>query len=199
MATIKSIDRFIPTPPPQNIPGELQEWLREELDRIASAVNIGLDEIESSLGYGGIDNIQTIVNLNDIDTTPQVIQAAQGAVTTPIDVEQDVANNAVIFQVPGIWRWDVTLNLAFTDLNQGRIFQLQIYNATDDIARVTVDAFVGRNTDGHSGSISFMLTVGADIIGKQIQLRVLSANDLFTNVQQRRYVFHVDRIDRNRT
>lgn len=199
MAITKTIERFSPTPPPQNIPLELQEWLREEFERLSTASNSALDSIEASAGYGGIDNIPNIVSLNDIDTTKQVLQAFEGAVDTPINVTQNVPGNSISIDATGIWNFQGSIILSFTDVNRGRIYQTEIYNLTDDIIVASTDVYVGRNQDGSNWSIAFMLTVGTGVLGKQLQLRISSSDELFESVEQRRLVFHVDRIDIDRT
>lgn len=104
MATIKRLARFLPTPPPQNIPVSLQEWLREEFDRLASASNGALDSIDAIAAIplmvlsGDADNF----NLNV--TPQQFVNYSQGGAVGEVPVDPDFATGIMTVPVGGAYR-----------------------------------------------------------------------------------------------
>lgn len=79
MAIIKRLDRFVTTAPPHSAGPELRGWLREEFERIALAVNAGLeliDELRSQPSMFLYEEADNLV-LTDVDT--KIVNFTQSA------------------------------------------------------------------------------------------------------------------------
>jgi hypothetical protein len=151
----------------------------------------------AEVGYGGIENFSS-PSLSDIDTTPQIIPAAQGAVTFPQLVTQDFANDALIFLEAGIYTASVGMSLEFLGVNAARHYQVEIYNTTDDTLFISSNVPIGRNQEGSTTQHSFLLEVNAVSTDKSFVIRIVSAADTFTAVVLDGYSFNAVRIDRLR-
>lgn len=135
----------------------------------------------SPVGYGGITNfVQTA--LSDIDATPQVLPALAGSVTAPVDITQDVANDALIFLTAGVWQVSVGFGIQFGSENFGRNVQTQVYNQQDDAVFVSSSTAIGRNQEGANIATTLLLDLLPEDVGQRIQIRVVSAADTFTGV-----------------
>ena len=55
-------------------------------------------------GYGGIENLNTQPAIPDITATPQVVPSVIGSVLFPQALDQDVPNDAIVFEKTGIWQ-----------------------------------------------------------------------------------------------
>lgn len=148
--------------------------------------------------YGGVNDTETVIPMNDFGTTAQPFQALEPAVSHPIDVVQNVTNNSVTLLKGGVWDIKVSVSFAFAGVNQGRTYQIDIYNLTDDTTELLTDVFVARNVDGSNFSLSFLFDLRLDLIGKEIQIRFASTDDSFTEVEQRRFILHFVRVDKIR-
>ena len=151
----------------------------------------------AEVGYGGIENFNS-PSLSDVDATPQVIPATQGAVSFPQLVTQDFANDALIILDSGIFTVSVGMSLEFLGVNAARHYQLEIYNITDDTILISSNVPVGRNQEGNTTQHSFLLEVNAVSIDKSFAVRIVSAADTFTAVILDGYSFNAVRIDRLR-
>ena len=151
----------------------------------------------AEVGYGGIENFSG-ASLADIDATPQIIPATQGAVTFPQLITQDFANDSLIFLDTGIYDVSVGMSLEFLGSNNPRHYQLEIYNVTDDTVLIASNVPVGRNQEGNTTSHGFLLEVAPTAVDELFAVRVVSSADTFTTVVLNAYVFNVIRIDRLR-
>lgn len=178
-----------------------ESTLLDPLQHITQGIGFPLQVLDIGLfaevGYGGIENFSS-PSLSDIDATPQVIPATQGAVTFPQLVTQDFANDALIFLEAGIFTVAVGMSLEFLGVNSARHYQLEIYNVTDDTVLISSNVPVGRNQEGNTTQHSFLLEVNAVATDKSFVIRIVSAADTFTAVILDGYSFNAVRIDRLR-
>jgi hypothetical protein len=178
-----------------------ESFLLDPQQRITQGLGFPLQVLDiglfAEIGYGGIENLGS-VSLSDIDTTPQVIPAVQGAVTFPQIVTQDFSNDSLIFTESGIYTVSVGLSLEFLGVNSARHFQLEIYNVTDDAIILSSNIPIGRNTEGSATTHSFLVELLAVQVGKSLVIRLVSAADTFTVVVLDGYTFNAVRIDRLR-
>jgi hypothetical protein len=173
---------------------EPQQHIIQGLGFPLQVLDIGL---YAEVGYGGIENPGS-VSLSDIDATPQVIPATEGAVTFPQIVTQDFANDALIFTESGIYTVTIGISLEFLGVNSARHLQVELYNATDVALIRSSNVPIGRNTEGSATTHSFLVEVGAVQLDKSITIRLISAADTFTAVTLDAYAFNAIRIDRLR-
>jgi len=131
-------------------------------------------------GYGGV-NRTTPTALSDITATPQVVDMEAGAVASPVNVTQDVANDGLSVAVAGVWRFEYSATLQFTSLGSGRTIEMQLWNDTTSTGTASAPWFVGRDQEGANISGSFMVDVSASV-GDTLQLRLLSSADTFAGV-----------------
>lgn len=142
----------------------------------------------SLLGYGGLGNF-SLTAISDIDNTPQVLPALFGAIAAPVDLVQDVANDALIFEKAGVWQVTVSFSVEFVSVNLGRKFQTEVYNQQDDAVFVSSTTSVGRNQEGSSVSATLLLDLLPSDVGERIQMRVVSSTDTFTSVNLNSFAY----------
>lgn len=123
--------RFLPTPPPQNIPVELQEWLREEMERIALAMNSSFNIIDDDAlinNFGLLDGALPSISIPD---TPDFVPAinypdslAQGEFTV-----DPVAGTITI---PNIAGWlEITLFFSMKQIDNEKDFTVVVHLEID--------------------------------------------------------------------
>jgi hypothetical protein len=134
-------------------------------------------------GRGGI-GVDTPAAMGTINTTPKLVDGFDTELITDTRgiTQTPLSNNGIIFDVQGVWLWNIKVALTFDELNAGRQINLQIYNATL-AAPSTTDFvfFVGRNVGGVNLAINIPVEVGVGFVGDLYQLRILSDADTFTN------------------
>jgi hypothetical protein len=151
----------------------------------------------AEVGYGGIESFAG-VSISDIDATPQIIPATQGAVTVPQLVTQDFANNALVFLETGIYTVTIGMSLEFLGVNSARHYQIEVYNVDDDTVLISSNVPVGRNQEGNSTTHGFLLEVTQPAINELFSVRLVSSADTFTIVVLDGFAFNAIRIDRLR-
>lgn len=171
-----------------------QQRLTQGLGFPLQVLDIGL---YAEIGYGGIEN-PTSVSISDIDTTPQILPAAEGSITFPQIVTQDFANDALIITESGIYSVSIGISLEFIGENAARHFQMEIYNDTDDVLLATRNVPVGRNQEGSVTTHSFLVEIAAIQLDKSFIIRLVSVDDTFTVVTLDAFNFNAIRIDRLR-
>jgi hypothetical protein len=116
VATIKRLARFLPTPPPQNIPIELQEWLREEFEHLALASNGALDIVD------GLKSIPRMFLLGDADdftldtTDSTIVNYDDGGALGEVPIEPDLVTGEIT--IPTTGAYTVTLFIIGVQGNQ---------------------------------------------------------------------------------
>lgn len=116
MATIKRLARFLPTPPPQNIPIELQEWLREEFEHLALASNGALDIVD------GLKSIPRMFLLGDADdftldtNDSTIVNYDDGGALGEVPIEPDLVTGEIT--IPTTGAYTVTLFIIGVQGNQ---------------------------------------------------------------------------------
>ena len=103
MVTIKRSDRFWPTPVPQNIPIGLQDWLREELERLALVANESLDTSDALRALprmflaGDTDDLV----LDVIEA--QFVNYTQGGAIGEVPIDPDLVAGTITVPLTGIY------------------------------------------------------------------------------------------------
>ncbi len=127
MSDIKVISRYLPNPPPRAASSELRDYLQQELDTIADAVNSSTDETDSRratphLFLGGVADDVILT------TTPsKFINYTQGGSIGIVPLGPDLAGGNMTLPIAGAYQLTVY------------VAGLQPGNAQNDSIRLLVD------------------------------------------------------------
>ena len=129
------------------------------------------------VGVGGENPIGTV------NATPVTIDGFDTElISNPRGVTCDIANDAMIMNLKGVWIFMVKLSLEFNEASAGRKISLQAYNLDKATPSTEIFTFfVGRNAGGVNMAINFPIDIDANAVGDRIQVQILSAADTFTN------------------
>jgi hypothetical protein len=95
------------------------------------------------------------------------------AVTTPKEVTQDPATNSLSVAKGGVWLLVVSGTLAGHDSsNQGRTFNLRLWNATESVGGSPIPIGVGRNVEDTNFSVTVLVELLDTDIGDIYQLEL---------------------------
>jgi len=169
-------------------PEELPEFFERELIRIQDLQEVLLTKIDalkvfSIAGYGGIRLAAPPLIGNDITGVLQQIVGFDAAtIVSPKGITQDVPGDQLIVDVIGKWVFNIFINIEHNEMNQGRTFDIQLWNASDSLELGLAVMAVGRNTPGTNISISVLTEVDESLVGKDVQIRAGNASSNITNV-----------------
>lgn len=167
---------------PPSPSGEISHLeVREKINEVITVQN-------NNVGYGTIAN-SPITAISDITSTPQILPASSGVLSSPKKVTQDFANNALVLNQQGVWQLSAAFELSFTGSTSARAFEADVYNNTDAISLGGLNVAVGRNQEGAGGNRTFLLELPASFVGDQLVLRIFSTTDTFTGVNLLNYSF----------
>jgi hypothetical protein len=157
--------------------------IRNELLQEISTNIFDIKENATIAGYGSI-GVNGETPMADINATPQTLTGFDvELISAPRGITQDLANNALIMHVKGIWTLSVKVSLTFSELNSSRHIGFIVQNMDNPIASpVKFNYPVGRNTGGSSMILSLPIEVSAASVGDKFSLQVFSDADTFTGV-----------------
>ncbi len=139
-------------------------------------------EVFTYAGYGGIQQSSPNVAGSNIGAAWQVLTSFDAAtLITPVGVTQDVANNGLRFDHPGVWVLVVALAFEHNSSNSGRITYVRTYNATKDTGGSGVVIGTGRNAEATNFGASLLFELGVAEVGDLLQLQI-GNGDSYTNV-----------------
>lgn len=132
--------------------------------------NTGI-ELYQLASYGGI-SLSTPTPIADLGAGYITLPADEVAVSAPVGVVQSTANNSLAFASPGVYNMSINLGLEHDELNQGRIFRIQVYNTTKAISGRSIAVGTGRNTSATNAGFSALVEVGPGNLGDEFVVRV---------------------------
>ncbi len=133
-------------------------------------------------GYGGIIKT-TDTNYGTIGATWVTVDNwDEASVLQSKGVGQNVAGSGLQFTRQGIFSISIALSVSFTDVNQGRVFSVRLFNSTDAAPGVATDIFVGRNQAGVNIAIPGLLVeIGAPQINDLFWIQIAGLVDTFAD------------------
>lgn len=141
------------------------------------------------IGYGGIVQNQTLAFT--LDATWRTVDGwNEGAVSTPVKVTQDFANDGLILLDDGVWTADVFVSIIFDTNNSDRYVWLRLRNDTTGDTADPLPFFVARDQGGLTiplGGLLFDTSAAGDLI--QIQLQT---DDTFAGVSITNAMFNAN-------
>jgi len=179
-------------------------WVQNEIQAIGNGMQAGFEGLASeslafftAAGYGGIKQTSA-VGISDIDAAFQTLPADADTLIKARGVTTDLANDALIFNVPGVWQVTLSTTLEFVDINAGRTFDARLFNDTLGSPALSTTLFVGRNQAGVNFSSSLLLDVPVSVVGDSLVVQIGNASTDFTGVTMHDYRFdtvHVSELE----
>lgn len=143
---------------------------------------VNVDSNNSVLAiYGGIRQSLEPA-LSDIGATWQTIPFDTAALTNPVGITQDFANDKLIFPYKGIYRLALNVALSHNELNAGREVQITFYSPSNAARSTPVSFGTGRNVGTTNISASLLFEVPSSSTGNDIQLQINSVADTYLTV-----------------
>jgi hypothetical protein len=165
---------YRPSTPPHTGDPATQRYLAQELTRISTELS-SIAQISLAgfvtIGYGG-------VRLRDADTFQDLgagfvpLPFTQGVVLNPVGVTQDFENDGIRINGKGVWSVVFGFSMQHNEVNAGRIYELQIWNATKSREIQIVTLGTGRNTAYSDFSTATLIDVDENDTGDLIQARI---------------------------
>ena len=144
-------------------------------------------------GYGSVS--QTIAPFAaTLGAGYTVLLSDQSDLNTPVAVIQDAVNNGLIFEQAGVWSITSTFTIGHDSANDGRTFNVEIYNSTDAVSSNGTTVGVGRNVEYTNYSASMLVDVPESAVGDLFQIRIGGTADTFITVTQVSYTFNANKI-----
>jgi len=137
----------------------------------------------TAAGYGGI-GVNTVTAMPAIGAAWVTLTGFDlPLLSTPKGVVQDLGNNALSFNIQGVWQFSIKVSMAFDEAQAGRAMLMRTYNSTTQTGgNLSFNYFVGRNQSGVNLNVVMAVDIPAEAVGQPIQLQVSSSADSFTNV-----------------
>ncbi len=132
-------------------------------------------------GYGGV-KLNTSQGISDITPTFQTLPADSQVIVAPRGVVQDIANDGIVLTSFGVWSVTVGFVMQFNDTNDGRFFNVQVYDVTEESAVAEFPVFVGRNQDGLNYTTTFLADIELSAVNDLFVIKIGDASTLFTAV-----------------
>ena len=163
MATIKFLSRFSPTPPPFKASKELREWLREEIDRLATVTNGVLEAVDALNAIprmflaGQVDDF----NLDTIDSL--FVNYTQDGVLGIVPIEPDPVAGTITIPISGVWRMTCYVSGLQPSVTQNEQIRLLVAVNGTPVPIVVIDVATNQ-TDGRTLAATLTRSFAADDI-----------------------------------
>jgi hypothetical protein len=134
-------------------------------------------------GYGGIRlDTWTPITIPTGDNW-QILPTDTDAITVPENIIQSPANDAIAFQLEGVWNLNVGFTLVFDESQSGRNFVIRLFDVVTQtpLGTGTVVA-VGRNTEAVTYGATIMVEIGAAQLAHGIAVQIGNASASFANI-----------------
>ncbi len=168
-------------------------YLKAEIDAEQAEQNRRLDDLVFA-GYGGI-LLTTPTPRSNIGAAFETLLADTPMLSSPRDVVQDVGNNGLQFTATGIWRLNVSFGIEHNESNQGRTFNVRMYNVADDAVLASAIIGVGRNTAATSWASSLLVEIPVSGLNDLIQIQIGDASSTFSSVIENSFAYSVNRVN----
>lgn len=139
-------------------------------------------------GYGGI-RLSTPTAFPDLGADWQTLIADAGTLSAPYGVTQDFANNAIIFERPGVWNVSITASITHDEVNNSRQTSARIYNTITGGATGALILGVGRNTSATNIAATVLAEIPEAAVGQPFVTQ-LGGGDVFSAVTLTGYAFN---------
>ena len=151
----------------------LLEWLDRSFRKLSDWTTTAQSHFE---GYGGVELSAPLVTSISVTTTAQKLTVFdQGATTNPEDVTQDLANDRIIINAPGIWVGLLKLSgrVTSSSANTNRTFVANLYNEnTSSLLDAPFFSPVPRYGETVGVGVTTLLEVTAATVGIPISVYV---------------------------
>lgn len=148
-----------------------------------------------SAGYGGIGQnaIQALPDLGASWVTLDIFDTE--LLASPIDVVQDITNDALAFTSEGVWQISAKVSISHNELNAGREIRLRIYDVTAATAGATEFVYgVARNVGASTLIIpATLVDITSPQVGHLFAMQIGSGGD-FNTVSALGSTFTVTRV-----
>ena len=162
MGTIKRIEKFLPTLPPQSASIEIREWLREEFDRIATAANGALEAVDELRAAPRMFLMWDADNINPLDTTDsKVVNYTQGGFLGDVPVEPDQVLGNITIPKDGAYRLTAYIAGSQPSVTQNDTMRLLIDVNGTPIPIVVLDV-ASNQTDDRTFAATLTRSFDAD-------------------------------------
>jgi len=159
-------------PPPSKVTefdGQWIRWLFNLYQHVKPSVKAG---------YGGAFQSADITPFDIPSTTFITLPYDTLRPANSIDFSVDLVSESFNFGSTGAWKLSIGFNIAgITELNQSRVFGVELYNTTDSVVVANAVSPVSRN----QGDVFFSTTVMFDIspsqVGKTLIIRMGGTSD----------------------
>ena len=173
---------YRPSTPPHTGDPATQRYLVQELTRIGTELSSFAQAALSgfvTIGYGGV-RLRDADNFPDIGAGYEPLPFTEGVVPNPVGVTQDFANNGLRIDGAGVWALIFTFTMQHNEAQGGRIYELQVYNATKATELALLTLGTARNTTYSDFSTTTLFEIPEENQGDLIQIRI--GGSLYTNV-----------------